>query len=330
MDNKEPILDDTSSIVDDTPKDAAPVNFMEYVFFFLRGMAMGAADVVPGVSGGTIAFITGIYERLLNAIKSVNPTAFRLLFKEGILAAWKYVDGSFLASLFAGIVVSLVSLSKILKWCLEAYPQLLFAFFFGLIIASSIYIIRQVKEWNPKTILSLLIGAAIAYTITVLVPTEAPNTYWMIFLSGMIAISAMILPGISGSFILLLMGMYRHVLNAATSLDIVFLLIFIAGCLIGLLSFSHVLSWVFKNYKNTALAILSGFMIGSLNKVWPWQNVLKTRLDSHGNEVPWIRESVLPANYGGDTYILYCVLLLILGFSIVFVLERLGKNSTEG
>jgi putative membrane protein len=321
MDNKDPILDGTS--------EDAPFNFIDYVFIFLRGLAMGAADVVPGVSGGTIAFITGIYERLLNAIKSINPTALRLLFKEGISAAWKYVDGSFLAALFAGIVVSLVSLSKILKWCLDVYPQLLFAFFFGLIIASSIYIIRQVKDWNLTTIVGLLIGAAVAYTITILAPTEAPNTYWMVFLAGMIAISAMILPGISGSFILLLMGMYRHVLNAATGLDIGFLLIFIAGCVVGLLSFSHLLSWIFKNYKNTALAILSGFMIGSLNKVWPWQKVLKTRLDSHGNEVPWIRESVLPSNYGEETYVLYCAILLILGFSIVFVLERLGKNSNE-
>jgi putative membrane protein len=323
MDNKEPIVDNTS-------KGAAPVNFMEYVFFFLRGLAMGAADVVPGVSGGTIAFITGIYERLLNAIKSVNPTALRILFKEGLPAAWKHVDGSFLASLFAGIVVSLVSLSKILKWCLDVYPQLLYAFFFGLIIASSIYIIRQVKGWNSTTIAGLLIGASIAYTITILAPTEAPNNYWMVFLAGSIAISAMILPGISGSFILLLMGMYRHVLNAATGLDIGFLLVFIAGCLVGLLSFSHLLSWVFKNYKNTALAILSGFMIGSLNKVWPWQNVLKTRPDSEGNLVPWIKESVLPSDYNGDTYMLYCVILLIIGFSIVFVLERLGKHSNEG
>jgi len=321
MDNKEPILENKS--------ENTSINFIEYVFIFLRGLAMGAADVVPGVSGGTIAFITGIYERLLDAINSINLRTLRLLFKEGITAAWKQVDGNFLAALFAGIVVSLVSLSKILKWCLDVYPQLLFAFFFGLIIASSIYIIRQVKEWNITSIVGLLIGAVIAYTITVLAPTEAPNTSWMVFLAGTIAISAMILPGISGSFILLLMGMYRHVLNAATGLDIGFLLIFIAGCVVGLLSFSHLLSWIFKNYKNTALAILSGFMIGSLNKVWPWQNILTTRIDSHGKEVPWIRESVLPSSYTSETYILYCVLLLILGFSIVFVLEFLGKKQNE-
>ncbi|BDS14117.1 DUF368 domain-containing protein [Aureispira anguillae] len=322
MSNNEPILDGNSSV-------EKPTNSIEYIFIFLRGLAMGAADVVPGVSGGTIAFITGIYERLLNAIKSVNPTAIRLLFKEGFNAAWKHIDGTFLVALFAGIFVSLFTLSKGLKWCLANYPQLLWAFFFGLIIASSIYIIKQVERWNPSAIVGLILGGIVAYIITIVAPTEAPTAYWMVFLAGAIAISAMILPGISGSFILLLMGMYRHVLNAATEMDIVFLLIFMAGCIVGLLSFSHLLSWTFKNYKNTTLAVLAGFMIGSLNKVWPWQNVARTRIDSHGNEVPWLMENVMPSNYLGETYILWCLILLIVGFSIVFLLERLGNNMTK-
>lgn len=321
MDNKEPVLDHIS--------EDAPVNFIEYLFIFFRGLAMGAADVVPGVSGGTIAFITGIYARLLNAIKSVNFTALKLVFKEGIPAAWKHIDGNFLAALFAGIIVSLFSLSKALKWCLEYYPQLLWAFFFGLIIASSIYIIRQVAKWNIPAILGILIGGVVAYTITVLAPTEATTAYWMVFLAGAIAISAMILPGISGSFILLLMGMYKHVLNAATEMNIIFLLIFMMGCIVGLLLFSHILSWTFKNYENTTLAVLSGFMIGSLNKVWPWQNVLKMRVNSHGEEVPWLMENVLPSNYSGTPYLMYCIFLLVAGFSVVFLLERLGKNLKE-
>ncbi len=321
MDNKEPLLDQ--------PSTEAPINFIEYVFIFFRGLAMGAADVVPGVSGGTIAFITGIYERLLNAIKSINPTALTLLFKKGIPAAWKHIDGNFLAALFAGIIVSLFSLSKMLKMCLEYYPQLLWAFFFGLIIASSIYIFRQVSQWNISAILGVLIGGVIAYTITILAPSEAPTAYWMVFLAGAIAISAMILPGISGSFILLLMGMYKHVLNAATEMNIVFLLIFMMGCIIGLLLFSHLLSWTFKNYENTTLAVLSGFMVGSLNKVWPWQNVVKTRMNSHGEEVPWLMENVSPNNYVGESYLVYCLILSAIGFSIVFVLERLGKRLKE-
>lgn len=322
MSQNEPILDAT------TATKTSP-NFMTYVLIFFRGLAMGAADVVPGVSGGTIAFITGIYERLLNAIKSINPTALSLLFKEGIAAAWKHIDGNFLVALFSGIFVSLFTLSKGLKWCLSTYPQLLWAFFFGLIIASSIYVIQQVKQWNTSAIIGLLVGGIVAYTITEIAPAEAPTDYWMVFLAGAIAITAMILPGISGSFILLLMGMYRHVLNAATEMDIVFLLIFMCGCIIGLLLFSHILSWTFKNYKNTTLAVLSGFMIGSLNKVWPWQNVIQTRTNSHGETVPWMWENVMPNNYTGEPYILWCIFLLLIGFSLVFILERLGNKITD-
>lgn len=302
---------------------------MDFFFIFLRGMGMGAADVVPGVSGGTIAFITGIYERLLNAIKSADITAVKLLFSDGIGAVWKRIDGTFLVALFAGIFTSLFSLAKVLKWCMAEYPQLLWAFFFGLIIASCIYIFKQVKEWNVSAIIGIIAGAVIAYTITVLAPSEAPTAYWMVFLAGAIAICAMILPGISGSFILLLMGMYRHVLNAATEKDFAFLIIFMIGCIVGLLLFSHVLSWTFKNYKNTTLAVLAGFMIGSLNKVWPWQNVLKYRTNSHGEEVPWIMENVMPGNYSGDAYLMGCLVLVVLGFSVVFVLERLGDSMNK-
>lgn len=301
-----------------------------HLLTFLKGMAMGAADVVPGVSGGTIAFITGIYARLLGAIKSVNITALRLLFQKGIKAAWEQVDGTFLLSLFIGIVVSLFSLAKGIEWCFTNYPQLLWSFFFGLIIASSIYILRQVDQWNLPAILGLVIGGAVAYTITVLAPGEAPNEYWMVFLAGSIAISAMILPGISGSFILLLMGMYRHVLAAANDLNIPFLLIFMAGCVIGLLLFSHLLSWTFKNYENLTLAVLSGFMMGSIRKVWPWQNVTATRVNSHGEEVPYLYENVLPSNYvEHPPFLVVCILLLIIGFAVVFLLERLGKDVEE-
>lgn len=303
------------------------ISIKTHFLTFLKGMAMGAADVVPGVSGGTIAFITGIYARLLGAIKSVNITALRLLFQKGIKAAWEHVDGTFLLSLFIGIVVSLFSLAKGIEWCFTNYPQLLWSFFFGLIIASSIYILRQVDQWNLPAILGLIIGGAVAYTITVIAPGEAPNEYWMIFLAGSIAISAMILPGISGSFILLLMGMYRHVLAAANDLNIPFLLIFMAGCVIGLLLFSHLLSWTFKNYENLTLAVLSGFMMGSIRKVWPWQNVTATRVNSHGEEVPYLYENVLPSNYvEHPPYLVVCILLLITGFAVVFLLEYLGKD----
>lgn len=293
----------------------------------LKGAAMGAADVVPGVSGGTIAFITGIYERLLNAIKSVNLTAVQLLFKEGFGAAWRHVDGTFLVALFAGIIGSILTLAKGLEWCLHHYPQLLWAFFFGLIIASSIYIIRQVERWNTSAIVGLIVGTAVAYGITILSPGEAPNTYPMLFLAGSIAICAMILPGISGSFILLLLGMYKHILGAATSFDVISLAIFMMGCVTGLLLFSHVLSWTFKNFRNTTLAVLAGFMIGSIKKVWPWQNVMSTRVNSKGEEVPFIWQNVLPGQYEGEAMVVACLVLLVLGFVAVLGLERLGQRT---
>ncbi len=322
MNKDESVLDEAELTASSEKKTSA----IDHLLIFLRGMAMGAADVVPGVSGGTIAFITGIYERLLNAIKSADLTALKMLFSEGIPAVWKRIDGTFLLALFAGIFTSLFTLAKGIEWCLEAYPQLLWAFFFGLIIASTLYIAKQVSKWDATAIIGLLAGGAIAFTITILAPAQASTAYWMVFLAGSIAICAMILPGISGSFILLLMGMYHHVLHAATSKDFVFLIIFMLGCIVGLLFFSHLLSWTFKNYKNTTLAVLSGFMLGSLNKVWPWQNIFKTRTNSHGEEVPWLMENVLPANYSGEPYILYCLILLVLGFSVVFLLERLGET----
>ncbi len=290
---------------------------------------MGAADVVPGVSGGTVAFITGIYERLLNAIKSVTPSTFQLLLKEGVGAAWAKIDGTFLVILLSGIATSLFTLAKGLSWALEAYPQLIWSFFFGLVIASTWFVGKSVSKWNITTIASLIVGTAIAYIITILAPTEATTAYWMVFLSGAIAICAMILPGISGSFILLLMGMYAHVLGALNDRNILFLAIFASGCLIGILLFSHVLSWTFKHYYAPTLALLTGFMIGSLNKVWPWQNVTQTRIDSHGEEVPMLTQNVFPSGYEGDPMVVYCLLLLVLGFLMVFILEKIGSSKPE-
>jgi len=299
---------------------------MNHLLIFFRGLAMGAADVVPGVSGGTIAFITNIYERLLNGIKSVNFQALKILRKEGLTAAWKHIDGTFLLTLFVGIAISILSLSKVLKWCLYNYPQLLWAFFFGLIVASAIYILKQVEKWNAAAVVAIIAGTIVAYLITIISPTEASTDFGMVFFAGAIAICAMILPGISGSFILLLMGMYKHVLDAISDRDITFLLIFMSGCVLGLLTFSHLLSWTFKHYRNTTLAVLSGFMIGSLNKVWPWQNVVSYRTNSHGEEVPWQMTNTLPSGYEGDPYILWCILLALVGFGVVFLLERLGEQ----
>ncbi len=292
-------------------------------------MAMGAADVVPGVSGGTIAFISGIYERLLNAIKSVDFGALKVLQKDGLKAAWNHVDATFLVALFGGILVSILSLAKALEWCMHSYPQLLWSFFFGLIIASAIYIAKQVSQWDISTIGALILGFGIAFSITFISPAEASDGYLMAFIAGAIAICAMILPGISGSFILLLMGMYAHVLGALNDRNLVYIGIFMLGCVVGLMFFSRVLSWTFKHYKNVTLALLTGFMIGALNKVWPWQNVIKTRINSDGEEEPFLLQSVMPNAYTeGETMLIPAIVLMILGFGIVFLLEKLSPEQT--
>ncbi len=300
------------------------------LFLFLKGMAMGAADVVPGVSGGTIAFITGIYETLLNSIKSINPSVLITLKKEGLATAWQQINGTFLLTLFAGIVVSILSLAKIIEHLLTSYPVLLWAFFFGLIIASAIYIARQLSHWDIKSGIILVLGIGIAYFITIANPTQAPDNLLFVFLAGCIAICAMILPGISGSFILLLLGMYSTILGAVNDRDIVTLGIFMLGCGVGLLSFSHVLSWLFKSYRNLTLAFLTGLMIGSLNKVWPWKETISTRVNSHGETEPFLQQNVSPFNYaqitGDEAYIVGAALLLVAGFALVFILERLGGN----
>ncbi|MGI9545450.1 MAG: DUF368 domain-containing protein, partial [Cyclobacteriaceae bacterium] len=248
----------------------------DYLLIFLKGMAMGAADVVPGVSGGTIAFITGIYERLLNAIKSVDIEALKLLSKFQWLAFWRKIDATFLLPLVFGIGVSLVVLSNQVEYLLKEYPIQLWSFFFGLIVISAIWVAREVKHWRPATVLSSLIGIGIAYTITVLSSAQTPEHFWFIFLCGTIAICAMVLPGISGSFILILLGKYVYIITALNERNLLVLGIFALGCLVGLLSFARVVSWLLNKYHDLAIALLAGFMVGSLNKVWPWKETLET------------------------------------------------------
>lgn len=293
-------------------------------------MAMGAADIVPGVSGGTIAFITGIYEKLLNSLKSINFSLIGILKDKGIKGAWEHINGTFLVVLFSGIGVSVLSLARIISHLLNAYPTLLWAFFFGLIIASAIFVGKQIRHWSWREILAIIIGGTIAFTITVLAPAQAPTDLWFIFLAGTIAICAMILPGISGSFILLLMGLYAHITGAIKEFNLTVLSVFASGCLVGLLSFSHVLSWMFQKFRSVTLALLTGFMIGSLNKVWPWKATLKTRMNSHGEEVPFLQANVLPSNYTeGEVYLLGVIGLMFLGFVVVFALERFAASNED-
>ena len=297
-----------------------------YLGVTLRGLAMGAADVVPGVSGGTIAFITGIYEEFLNSLKSINLDVVKTLKSDGIANAWKQINGNFLVALFAGIGISIISLAKGISFLLKTYPILLWAFFFGLIIASSIVIAKKITKWSAGTIISLTVGAAIAFYITVATPAQTPEATWFVFLSGMVAICAMILPGISGSFILLLMGKYAFIINSLSTFNIKVIITFALGCIAGLLSFSHVLSWMFKKYYNLTIALLTGFMIGSLNKVWPWKLTTQWRTNSHGEQVPFLQESILPSAHEGEALLLPAILLAVVGFILIIVMEKFSKQ----
>ncbi len=299
----------------------------DYLVIGLKGMAMGAADVVPGVSGGTIAFISGIYEELLGSISNVNLSLFKTLKTEGFKAAWKQLNGSFLLALFTGIIVSIISLAKVIKYLLENEPILLWSFFFGLVLASIIYIAKQITKWNFIAVLVLVLGAFLAYYITTLNPLVSENSSSVfIFLAGAIAICAMILPGISGSFILVLLGAYKPVLDALNNKDIKTILVFMAGAIVGLLTFSRVLKWLFKHHKNITLAVLTGFIIGSLNKIWPWKETLTWRTNSHGVKVPFNQQSVLPFTFDGDAQLTLAIVLAVVGFALILLMEKLAVN----
>jgi len=291
---------------------------------------MGAADVIPGVSGGTIAFISGIYEELINSIKSVNLNAIKLLITGKFAEFWKAINGNFLASLFLGIAISIISLAKGLKFLLDNYPILVWSFFFGLVVASTIYVARTITSWKLGTIVAGIIGIIIAYFITVITPAEAHTNYWFIFLSGAIAICAMILPGISGSFILVLLGMYKFILEAVGDFKIAIILTFLSGAAIGIISFSNVLSWLLKKYHNLTISLLAGFMVGSLNKVWPWKEVMQTFTDSHGELKPLIERNILPSSYeqitGNSSFLIGAIALAVVGFALIFVIENIANK----
>ncbi|WNW01888.1 DUF368 domain-containing protein [Tenacibaculum sp. HL-MS23] len=297
----------------------------DYLVIMLKGIAMGAADVVPGVSGGTIAFISGIYEELLRSISNINLGLFKTLKNDGLKAAWKQLNGNFLASLFVGMFISVISLAKVISWLLTSHPILLWSFFFGLVLASVIYIAKQITKWNIIAFFLVALGAVVAYYITTLNPmiSENSSTLFMFF-AGAIAICAMILPGISGSFILVLLGAYKPVLAAVNNRDFTTIAAIGAGAIIGLLSFSRVLKYLFANYKNYTLAVLTGFIIGSLNKIWPWKKALTFRTNSHGEQVPFNELSVSPFAYDGNPQLMYASILIIIGFVLILLLEKLA------
>lgn len=297
--------------------------FLDYFIISLKGIAMGAADIVPGVSGGTIAFISGIYEELIETINKVNFKTLTILKREGFKAAWQSVNGNFLLSLLLGIGISILTLSKLVKWLLENKPILIWSFFFGLVLASIIYIAKQIEKWDIAAIMMLILGAVSAFYITTLPPmvNETSSSLFM-FLAGALAICAMILPGISGGFILLLLGAYKPALDALHDKDVKTILLLITGAIVGLLTFSRLLKWLFESYRNITLAVLTGFVAGSLNKIWPWKEVLTWRTNSKGVEVPLNDQSISPFTFEGDNQLVLAIVFAIIGFAVILILEK--------
>lgn len=291
---------------------------------------MGGADVIPGVSGGTIAFISGIYEELVHSIKSIDLEAFHLLRKFKFADFWKHVNGNFLAAVLAGVVTSILSLAKAMTYLLEHHPIQIWSFFFGLILISSPLILRQIKKWRIVVILSFILGTVVAYGITILSPTQTPEAYWFIFIAGGIAICAMILPGISGAFVLLLLGKYEFIIRSLIEFNLPVIIVFVLGCVIGLISFSHLLTWILDHYHDITVALLGGFMIGSLNKVWPWKEVLSYRLDSSGQQVSAFDKSIFPGDYlaktGKDPQVFQAIMMMALGVFIIVVIEKIAER----
>ena len=296
----------------------------------LKGIAMGAADVVPGVSGGTIAFISGIYEELIDSINNVNIGALKVWKNDGFKSFWNYINGTFFVFLFAGIIISIASLAKVVTYFLEVHPVLIWSFFFGLIVASVWLIGKTIKKWTLGVIITLLIGTGIAFYISSIESVANVDANWYIFLSGAIAICAMILPGISGSFILVLLGSYHIVLEAIKSRDLMIIGLFAVGCLVGLLTFARLLKFLFNHFKEITIALLTGFMIGSLYKVWPWKNQIGIEplvIHSNGKE-DWMMTNVLPANFEGEAFLLPAIGCAMGGMLLILILERFAPKES--
>jgi putative membrane protein len=329
---------------------------IDYVVISLKGIAMGAADAVPGVSGGTIAFISGIYEELINTISGVNFSLFKTFKKEGFKAFWTQLNGNFLVALLTGIIISFVTFMQLAKYLIETHPILIWSFFFGLIVASIFFVGKQITKWNAVTVITLIVGALAAYYITTLPSLADNDNPLFLFFAGSLAICAMILPGISGSFILVILGAYKTLSDAIHDIDLKKIALFVVGAFVGLLSFSHVLKWLFKNYNNTTLAILTGFILGSLNKIWPWKTTLDVLEKTSGKVMPFTEvsdlgtlsvyqqqinnfetyktvteQSILPFQYSElnsavHPQVLFAMLLMIAGFLTIFILEKFGTK----
>jgi len=294
-------------------------SYLNFIILAIKGFLMGAANVIPGVSGGTMALILGIYEELINAIRSINLKFLRLITNFNIKEAITCVSWQFLVPVVLGVLLATFSLAEVLGWLLDSYPVIVWSFFFGLILSSVITVSRVIKQWRIPTIVAIAVGTIAAYFLFGVIPVATPNAPWFIFASGFIAICAMILPGISGAYILVLLGKYHYILEALNNKDFFTLFIIASGALVGLISFAQVLGWLLKRYHDLTMAILIGLMLGSLRKIWPWKETITTFIDSHGKEIPSLQSNIIPSSFTIEVGL--ALLFMFIGILVLWGLD---------
>jgi len=289
---------------------------------------MGAADVVPGVAGGTLAFITRIYDELVYSLNAIDRESVKLLVRRDTAGFWKKINGNFLTAVFAGILSSFLSLAKLMTYCLRQYPILVLSFFFGLILLSAPLLLREIKNWNLAITLTFFAGVVVAFGVTLLSPMHTPDAWWFIFILGILVVCATFLPGISGSLMLLVLGKYQFLVQAVVNFNVLALVIFVAGSMVGLFGFSRFLMWSLEKHRRATVACLAGLMLGSLNKVWPWREVLEYATNRKGEQVPAFDKSILPWNYfittGKDPHVFQAIFMMALGVFIVFLIQKIA------
>jgi putative membrane protein len=296
-----------------------------FIILAIKGFLMGAANVIPGVSGGTMALILGIYEELINAIRSINLKFLRRITHFNIKEALSSVPWPFLVPVGLGVLLATFSLAEVLSWLLDRYPVIVWSFFFGLILSSVITVSRVIKQWRIPTIVAIAVGTITAYGLFGVIPVSTPNAPWFIFVSGFIAICAMILPGISGAYMLVLLGKYHYILEALNNKDFFTLFIIGAGALVGLISFAQILGWLLKRYYDLTMAILIGLMCGSLRKIWPWKETVTTFIDSHGKEIPSLQSNIIPSSFTSE--VVCALLFMLIGILVIWGLDLWARKN---
>jgi len=291
---------------------------------------MGAADAVPGVAGGTVAFLSGIYDELVRSLNEIDRDAVKLLLRGEARAVWQKINGNFLTAVFAGIITSYLSLARLMAWFLRINPIIVLSFLFGFILLSAPLVLRDIKQWNVPVVIGFVTGIVLAYVLTLLAPMNAPISWWFLFGAGILVVCATFIPGISGSLMLLLLGMYQYVVNAFAHVNLLAIAIFVAGCLVGLFGFSRLLVWALEKHRKATTAMLAGLMLGALNKVWPWRQVFEFATNSRGEQVPAHDKSILPWDYlaitGRDPHVFQAILMMALGVFIVFLIEKIAAR----